>query len=44
MKTLYKKHNGTWVPVITGPFNQMEIAARFLHSGVAVKFKGVRHG
>lgn len=43
MKTLYKKHSGVWVPVITGPFNQMDVAARLLHSGVAVKFKGVRY-
>ena len=44
MRQLYKKQDGNWVPVITGPFNQMDVAARLLHSGVAVKFTGVRHG
>lgn len=44
MKMLHKKLNGRWIPVITGPFDQMDVAARLLHSGVAVMFKGARHG
>lgn len=43
MKTLYKKQNGAWVPVLTGPLDQMDVAARLLHSGIAVMFKGARH-
>ena len=44
MRQLYKKQNGSWVPVITGRLNQMNVAALLLHSGVAVKFKGKKNG